>query len=64
MKTAMEKRLLKAMANDPLVRAFVIDALMKQSSAVLTTPESEWPRHCIVAYDAWQRAAMTVSELL
>jgi hypothetical protein len=64
MKTKMEKRLLKAMTNDPLVRAFVIDALQKQSSLVLTTPESEWPKHCIVTYNAWQAAALVVSELL
>lgn len=58
------KRLVKAAKDDPMVKAFIADALSKQVNAVLACKESEWPDHCIVTLPAWKRAATVIQGII
>lgn len=56
------KRLVAAAKNNPMVLAFVLDAITKQADQAMDCPADAWPEHCIVTLKCWQQAATAAKE--
>jgi hypothetical protein len=52
------KKLVAAAKDNPVVGAFILDALNKWADAVISC--TEWPKNYIITLEAWKQAAETV----
>lgn len=58
------KRLVARCKENPMLLAFVLDAVAKQADTVLDCPADKWPKHCIVTLACWQEAAARAKLLI
>lgn len=59
----MLAKLIKMAKADPLVMAFIIDAVIKQARRVEASNPKRWPKNCIVTHEAWKATAIKIQNL-